>query len=126
MSAPMPAIVEELVVTPGNLHDGRTGGGALPDEPGDVHADSAYRGQAFATAVRAKGGSPPIALTGMWGQPLPRHAAKAQELEPWRAARALPDREDLCKGAAMACAACDGGDWPRPPCRSGSPPSPAT
>jgi hypothetical protein len=57
MSAPMPAIVEKLVVTPGNLHNGRTGGGALPDEPGDAHANSAYRGQTSATAVRAKGGS---------------------------------------------------------------------
>ena len=63
------AIVEELAVTPGNVHDGRAGGDALPDEPGDVYADSAYRGQRFAAAVQAKGGSPRIALTGMWGQP---------------------------------------------------------
>ena len=43
-------------MTPGNVHDGRAGGDALPDDPGDVYADSAYRGQAFAAAVRAKGG----------------------------------------------------------------------
>ena len=32
------AIVEELSVTPGNVNDGRAGGGALPDDPGDVYA----------------------------------------------------------------------------------------
>jgi IS5 family transposase len=59
------AIVEDLSVTPGNLHDGRAGGSALPDDPGDVYADSAYRGNTFASAVRAKGGIPRIVLTGM-------------------------------------------------------------
>jgi IS5 family transposase len=59
------AIVAELAATPGNVHDGRAGGSALPDEPGDVYADSAHRGQVFAATVRAKGGIPRIALTGM-------------------------------------------------------------
>ena len=63
------AIVENLVVTPGNVNDGRAGGDALPDAPGDVYADSAYRGQAFASAVAAKGGSPRVVLTGVWGKP---------------------------------------------------------
>lgn len=63
------AIVEELSVTPGNVHDGRAGSGALPDDPGEVYADSAYRGQAFASAVLAKGGSPRVVQTGMWGRP---------------------------------------------------------
>src|SRR5471030_2673558 len=45
------AIVEELSVTLGNIHDGRAGHSALPDNPGDVYADSAYRGQVFASAV---------------------------------------------------------------------------
>jgi hypothetical protein len=31
-------LVEELVVTPGNVHDGRAGGDALPDNPGLVYA----------------------------------------------------------------------------------------
>ena len=35
------ALVEEIAVTPGNVHDGRAGGDALPDDPGDVYADSA-------------------------------------------------------------------------------------
>jgi IS5 family transposase len=63
------ALVEELAVTPGNVHDGRAGGGALPDDPGDVYADSAYRGSAFAAAVQAKGGTPRVVQTGIWGRP---------------------------------------------------------
>lgn len=63
------ALVEELVVTPGNVHDGRAGGGALPDDPGDVYADSAYRGEIFGSAVQARGGTPRLVLTGMWGKP---------------------------------------------------------
>ena len=63
------AIVEELSVTPGNVNDGRAGGGALPDDPGDVYADSAYRGQIFASAVMAMGGSPRVVQTSAWGRP---------------------------------------------------------
>jgi transposase, IS5 family len=58
------AIVEELSVTPGNIHDGRAGHSALPDNPGDVYADSGYRGQVFASAVLAKGGAPKVVQTG--------------------------------------------------------------
>ena len=63
------AIVEELSVTPGNIHDGRAGHSALPDNPGDVYADSGYRGQVFASAVLAKGGAPKVVQTGAWGRP---------------------------------------------------------
>ena len=63
------AIVEELSVTPGNIHDGRAGYDALPDNPGDVYADSGYRGQVFASAVLAKGGAPKVVQTGAWGRP---------------------------------------------------------
>jgi IS5 family transposase len=56
-------------VTPGNIHDGRAGGAALPDNPGEVYADSAYRGEVFGAALRAKGGSPRLVATGMWGRP---------------------------------------------------------
>jgi transposase, IS5 family len=74
------AIVEELTVTPGNVNDGRAGGDALPDSPGEVFADSAYRGQAFASAVHAKGGLPRVAATGMWGRD-PKETAK--RLKAW-------------------------------------------
>jgi len=62
------ALVEELSVTPGNVHDGRAGHGALPDDPGAVYADSAYRGSAFASAVQAKGGFPHVVQTGIGGR----------------------------------------------------------
>ena len=62
------ALVEELSVTPGNVHDDRAGHAALPDDPGAVYADSAYRGQAFASAVKAKGGFPQVVQTGVWGR----------------------------------------------------------
>jgi IS5 family transposase len=63
------ALVEELTVTPGNVNDGRAGGEALPENPGDVYADSAYRGSMFASAVQAKGGRPHVVQTGVWGRP---------------------------------------------------------
>lgn len=62
------ALVEEVAITPANINDGKAGPDALPDDPGDVFADSAYRGNHFETAVRAKGGTPRIVATGMWGR----------------------------------------------------------
>ena len=62
------ALVEEIAITPANVNDGRAGPDALPPEPGDVFADSAYRGRPFAEAVHAKGGQPRIIATAMWGR----------------------------------------------------------
>ena len=62
------ALVEEVSVTPANVHDGRAGFAALPQNPGEVFADSAYRGQVFAEAVRARGGTPRIVAIAMWGR----------------------------------------------------------
>lgn len=62
------ALVEKVWVTPANVHDGRAGLEALPDNPGDVFADSAYRGSHFGDAVRAKGGTPHVVATAMWGR----------------------------------------------------------
>lgn len=61
------ALVEEVAITPANTNDGRAGPAALPETPGEVFADSAYRGAHFREAVRAKGGHPRIAATSMWG-----------------------------------------------------------
>lgn len=63
------ALVEELSGTPGNVHDGQAGHGALPDDPGDVLADSGYRGQTFEAAVLAKGGVPKVVQVSAWGRP---------------------------------------------------------
>ncbi|MEF2074631.1 IS5 family transposase [Consotaella aegiceratis] len=62
------ALVEELAITPANINDGKAGSDALPEAPGEVFADSAYRGPHFGNAVRARGGTPRIAATGMWGR----------------------------------------------------------
>lgn len=62
------ALVEEVSVTSANINDGKAGPEALPDNPGEVFADSAYRGNHFRDAVRAKGGIPRIVATGMWGR----------------------------------------------------------
>lgn len=62
------ALVEKISVTPANVNDGRAGPDALPDDPGEVFADSAYRGSHFSGAVRAKGGTPRVILTAMWGR----------------------------------------------------------
>jgi transposase, IS5 family len=63
------ALVEEVAVTPGNVNDGRAGSQALPDDPGDVYADSAYRGQVFGSAVVARGGRSKVVQTSAWGRP---------------------------------------------------------
>ena len=62
------ALVEQVSVTSANINDGRAGPEALPDNPGEVFADSAYRGNHFRDTVRAKGGIPRIVATGMWGR----------------------------------------------------------
>jgi IS5 family transposase len=62
------ALVEQVSVTSANINDGKAGPEALPDNPGEVFADSAYRGNHFRDAVRAKGGAPRIVATGMWGR----------------------------------------------------------
>lgn len=54
----------------------------LPDNPGEIFADSAYRGNHFWDAVLAKGGIPRIVATGMWG----RHEAETlRKLHEWKA-----------------------------------------
>lgn len=62
------ALVEVIAITPANVNDGKAGPAALPPNPGEVFADSAYRGSHFGKAVRAKGGTPRIVATGMWGR----------------------------------------------------------
>ena len=74
------ALVEEIAITSANINDGRAGPDALPDDPGEVFADSAYRGSHFCDAVRAKGGIPRIVATGMWGRD---ERATLQKLKEW-------------------------------------------
>ena len=74
------ALVEEIAITPANVHDGKAGGEALPDDPGEVFADSAYRGETFRAAVRAKGGTPRIVATQIWGRDVQQSLAR---LDAW-------------------------------------------
>ena len=74
------ALVEEIAITPANINDGRAGPDALPSDPGEVFADSAYRGSHFGDAVRAKGGVPRIVATGMWGRD---EQATLRKLKEW-------------------------------------------
>ena len=76
------ALVEQVAVSPANINDGRARPDALPDDPGKVFADSAYRGSHFGDAVRAKGGSPRIVATAMWGRDAQETLAK---LDAWNA-----------------------------------------
>lgn len=81
------AIVEKVAVTPGNAHDGRNGWRALPDDPGEVYADSAYRGRVFAEAVTAKRGTPRVVATSLWAKSDPASQAQAERrLAEWNGA----------------------------------------
>lgn len=121
------ALVEQLSVTPANVHDGRDGPAALPEQPGDVFADSAYGGQHFAAAVLAKGGVPRVAVTGCGVGTRPR---------PWRGSGPGTGRSSGCArasrrssapgNAATGCGACDGEASLAPPPRSCSPQPPTT
>lgn len=70
-------LVERVDVTPGNVHDGRAGGAVVPDDPGLVYADSAYRGARFAEAVRERGGVARVAPTSYWSREGDEAAAEA-------------------------------------------------
>lgn len=74
------ALVEEIAITPANINDGKAGPEALPDAPGDVFADSAYRGRHFKDAMRARGGKPCIVAVGMWGSD---EAETLRRLDAW-------------------------------------------
>ncbi len=63
------ALVVEVAVTPGNVHDGRAGAAVIPDAPGRVYADSAYRGSRFAEAVTTRGGTAHVVATSFWSLP---------------------------------------------------------
>jgi transposase, IS5 family len=76
------ALVEQVSVTPANVNDSRAGPDALPNDPGQVFADSAYRGSHFGNVVRAKEGSPRIVATATWGLDEQETLAK---LDTWNA-----------------------------------------
>ena len=90
------ALVGEIAITPANINGGKAGPDALPDDPGEVFADSAYRGNHFGEAMRAKGGTPRIVAAGIWGRDGTRSKrSSGLRLETGRSTASWPDREDL-------------------------------
>jgi len=74
------ALIEKVKVTPANVNDGKAGCGIIPDDPGDVYADSAYRGQRFRDAVEQRGGRAHVVVTGIWARGDDEAAAKLKAI----------------------------------------------
>jgi IS5 family transposase len=62
------ALIEKVSVTPANVNDGKAGCSIIPDDPGEVYADSAYRGPRFRGAVEARGGRARVVATAVWAR----------------------------------------------------------
>ena len=62
------ALIERVKVTPANINDGKAGYDVIPDDPGDVYADSAYRGSRFRDAVETRGGRARVVATHVWAR----------------------------------------------------------
>ena len=89
------ALVEEIAITPANVNDGKAGPDALPDNPGEVFADSAYRGNHFGDAVRAQGWYAADRRHRHVGSERSRDQDAAGCLEPAHPSDTGPDRKDL-------------------------------
>lgn len=61
-------LVAKADVTPANVNDGKAGCDVVPDDPGDVYADSAYRGERFRRAVESRGGRARVVATHVWAR----------------------------------------------------------
>lgn len=61
-------LVKKVITTPANVNDGRAGCDVVPDDPGDVFADSAYRGSRFRAAVAGKGGRARVVTPHVWAR----------------------------------------------------------
>lgn len=57
------ALIKTVSTSTANVNDGKAGCCIIPDNPGDVFADSAYRGKAFKDAVTGKGGKARVVCT---------------------------------------------------------------
>ena len=113
-------LIRCVEVTSANVHDGTVLEAVLPDEPGDVYADSASAARRFTDVMLARGGRADKS-----SRPAPG-AGKRR----WCACRRGTRRSGVfaagsrrCSGpasAAMGCGGCAGWGWPRPACRCGS------
>lgn len=62
------ALIEKVSVTPANINDGKAGCSIIPDDPGEVYADSAYRGARFRDAVEERGGRARVVASHVWAR----------------------------------------------------------
>ncbi|HSR55621.1 MAG TPA: IS5 family transposase, partial [Alphaproteobacteria bacterium] len=74
------ALIENLAVTPANINDGKAGCEIIPEDPGEVYADSAYRGTRFRNAVAAHGGRARVVATAVWARDEAEAQAKLAEI----------------------------------------------
>ena len=74
------ALIERVKVTPANINDGKAGCDIIPEDPGDVYADSAYRGSRFRDAVAMRGGRARVVVTGVWARQQDDAAAKLKAI----------------------------------------------
>ncbi|WP_234717133.1 transposase [Ensifer adhaerens] len=89
------ALVEEIAVTPANINDGKAGPDALPDNLGEVFADSAYRGNHFGDAVERQGCNATHRRQRHVGTGRSRNTGTPQGMEPTDPSYSRPDREGL-------------------------------
>jgi IS5 family transposase len=73
-------LVRSVEITTANIHDGIVLDALLPQDPGEVYADSAYAADRFTDVIRARGGVPRVVYTHTWGGP-----AALARLEAWNA-----------------------------------------
>lgn len=99
-----------------HTEDGNAVPDALPDNPGEGFADSAYRGNHLGDAVRAKGGRPRIIATAMWG----RDEAESSTPGTNRSTEFVVGsrRSSVPGNEATTFAGCDGEGWQRKPFKS--------
>lgn len=55
-------------MTPANINDGKAGCDVVPDNPGQIYADSAYRGPRFRKAVEVRGGVARVVAVSVWAR----------------------------------------------------------
>ena len=74
------ALIERVKVTPANINAGKAGCDVIPDDPGDVSADSAYRGSRCRDAVETRGGRARVVATHVWAREEDDAAAKLRAI----------------------------------------------
>ncbi|MCV3211573.1 transposase [Mesorhizobium sp. YC-39] len=114
------ALVEEIAITPANINDGKAGADALLDDPGEVFADSAYRGNHFGDTKRAE----PLVLSppacGVGTKPKYGHILRLGTNR--STAFVVASRKSSAHGRVFA--GCDGESLPRQAFKFASLPSP--